>query len=121
MRKYRNRLLAHSDEDTRNKKNQLLTLGSRKDIEIMIDRVCDCVRFFYEANLDIHLQTDPISSRTNDEVQIIKALYLGAKAEKNINSEIMDSRNRRDYNAIREKLADIPDWVTHRDDQMKDR
>lgn len=119
-RTLRNKILAHSDDDARNKRGLLIARGSRHDVSNAIDKICECVRLYYTVALETHLITHPISNLGHDEVELIRTIYLGNQELLRIEAERKRNLAARDYKALKESETHLPEWVIFRADEFRD-
>ncbi|KUJ82234.1 hypothetical protein AVO44_02920 [Ruegeria profundi] len=113
-RSWRNKRLAHSDEDVRRGKAQL-ELASRQRMEAAIDAIASVVRWVGVEVLDTTIITHPISNFSDDEVAFLKVLYLGKLEQKSREEQAhLAVRSRRIEDAERLLRDDLPSWLTYR-------
>lgn len=117
-RTYRNKKLAHSDDDAMNGRI-LAHSGSRNDMREAMDAIAACVNRFMLVELNTTLATHPISQLSNDEVEFLQVLYHGRIELDRRENESREIARSGDWKASRE-LMELPNWLTFRPDDELD-
>ena len=117
-RDWRNRRIAHADEDVRLGR-LTLNSASRAKLNDAIEAIAACVRRYARIELDLTLVTHPIGSLVGDEVTFLTALYHG-------NCEIERIKEHRNHLIQRgewwefERSQALPEWLTKRSEPKYD-
>lgn len=117
-RDWRNRRIAHSDEEVR-VFNAKLEASSRDVMANAIDAIAACVRRFAAVELGVSLMTHPIRALDKDEVHFLEVLYLGMAELEKASRLATEARARKDWTFI-DNRDSLPDWLTYRPDHAFD-
>jgi hypothetical protein len=117
-RLYRNKKLAHSDDDTMNGRLSVIS-GSRNDMVEAMDAIAACIKRFATLELNTTLITHPISQVAQDEVEFLQVLHYGKIELDRRRVESCKILSSGDLNASRE-LTKLPEWLTFRPPQLLD-
>ena len=114
---YRDKLIAHSDDDAMNGRVSVLQ-GSRADMREAMDAIATCIKRFALVELGTSLVTHPIT-KADDEVWFLQHLFEGVKA--------MESKKVRYQELLRagrhaeaKALNSYPDWLNFRPKRITD-
>jgi hypothetical protein len=111
-RSWRNKKIAHSDYDVRQRKAGLDT-ASRRDVSNAIDTIAAVIRWVGHECLDCDIITHPIQSFSNDEVQILEHIFLGQEKDRELEERSRERLEKGDYDGAK-AISKLPDWVTYR-------
>lgn len=111
-RSQRNKRLAHADDDVRNGRATVdsANLPMMKDAT---NAIAGCIRRFATIELEVSLDTHPISHYSGDEVYFLNILSLGLKKNEEIAEIARGYRNDKNWNALK-LLKESPSWLTFR-------
>lgn len=109
-RSWRNKRVAHSDYDVRQKKARV-DRASRKQMSDATDAISAVVRWVGLECLDTTIVTHPISEFTGDEVSFLKHLYLGVGKERQLEAERRQLAQEGKYAEAEDKVSNFPDWL----------
>ncbi len=113
-RTYRNKKLAHSDDDAMNGRMSANS-GSRKEMREAMDAIAACIKRFMLVELNTTLATHPISRLSNDEVEFLQVLHYGK-----IELERREKESREIAWKAGRELMELPKWLTFRPDDELD-
>ncbi|WP_131505492.1 hypothetical protein [Limimaricola cinnabarinus] len=111
-RSWRNKSLAHSDDDIRNGRAKL-DVASVSKVSDCLDAIARLLKLVAEVRLGVHLVTRPILDVSSDEIFFLKALYDGVRARSARKEKAIERMKERKYDEAQEEL-DYPSWVVHR-------
>ena len=117
-RTWRNKRIAHSDDDTRNGRSSLDVVNTG-NIREATDAIATCIKRFAQLELDVDLVTHPISALGNDEVEFLQVLHYGKIELDRREKESRQVALSGDWKAGRE-LMELPEWLTFRPDHELD-
>jgi hypothetical protein len=114
IRKWRNKILAHADHDTK------IGVAKIKNINIetlkkAISAIAVALKKFAEIEMEMEIATIPVRTAVNDEVKFLSAIYLGSlaldKREKQVKSLFQAGKWQE-----AKVFGELPDWLTFRPD-----
>lgn len=117
-RDWRNRRIAHSDEDVKLGKATLDT-ASRAKLKDAIEAIAACIRRYALVELNTTLMTHPIRQYIGDEISFLTALYYGKREREGIKSLRKDLIERDEWKQI-DMLDALPEWLTKRSETKED-
>jgi hypothetical protein len=111
-RSWRNKRIAHSDNDARNGLLPMPT-ASRLLMRQAMDAIAACIKRFALIEFDTTLIIHPIGDLANDEVAFVEALFLGKRELDLRGTKKRQLLEEHRYNEI-DELEKLPDWVSYR-------
>lgn len=112
-RGWRNKRLAHSDEDARRGVVQVAA-ASRASMEASIESIAEVIRWVGAELMDTTIITHPISSFAGDEVAFLETLYLGNRSRNSQREKALSAAKEGQYEEAERLLNALPEWLTHR-------
>jgi len=95
FRKWRNKILAHADHDTKIGVAELTNI-TIKSLKEAIGAIAVALKKFAEREMDMEIATVPVRTAVNDEVDFLSAIYLGSieleKRDKQVESLFRDGK-----------------------------
>lgn len=117
-RDWRNRRIAHTDEEVRLGKAMLDTASTAK-LKDAIEAIAACIRRYALVELNTTLMTYPIRQYLGDEIAFLTALYYGNLERERIKSVRKDLMERGQWRQI-DELEKLPAWLTERSEEKED-
>lgn len=114
-RDWRNKRLAHADEEVRLQKAAIQPPNIHK-LKQAIDGIANCVKHWAFVELDVSLTTHPIRRLGDDEMKFLRIIFRGICSDERIRRDAEESR---DWRAAQE-LERLPEWLTARREQAFD-
>ncbi len=117
-RDWRNRRIAHTDEQIR-LGSATLDNASRAKLKEAIETIAACIRRYALVELNTTLMTHPIRQYGRDEISFLTALYHGNLEHKRLKAVRKDLIERGEWSQI-ERLEVLPEWLTKRSEEKED-
>ncbi|MER5173393.1 hypothetical protein [Thioclava kandeliae] len=110
---FRDKELAHSDEDVRFGSAKLEG-GSRKQLREAIEAISDVIRVYASIEEDVHVILQPVM-KGEDETHFLNILRLGLQKQREQRDESLQAMNEGRYNEARALLG-RPSWLSPYDE-----
>lgn len=114
IRKWRNKILAHTDHDTKIGVAELTNINI-KSLKEAISAIAVALKKFAEIEMDMEIATVPVRTPFNDEVEFLSAIHLGSielqKREKQVESLFRAGKWQE-----AKVFGELPAWLTFRPD-----
>ncbi|MGR3500500.1 MAG: AbiU2 domain-containing protein [Limimaricola soesokkakensis] len=114
-RSWRNKSLAHSDDDIRNGRAKL-DVASVSKVSDCLDAIARLLKLVAAVRLGVHLVTRPVLEASNDEIFFLKALYDGVRARSARKERAIEKMKEGKHEEAQEELY-YPSWVISRPDE----